>query len=165
MERRQQSFHVLVRRQTDGKEETGAQKAILSSHPCTDCNRCLQSCPGLALGTGLDARRCFSYLTIEHKGERPAIQSPYWFGCDICQTVCPANSRWLPFSENIPEDSIDPRLLPLPATTSLTPSGIADMPQTRFDALFKESALQRAGLEGLKKNVQAWEKAHRKSIL
>lgn len=159
------SIDTSIGERGNGKEETGAKKAILSSHPCTDCNRCLQSCPGLALGTGLDARRCFSYLTIEHKGERPAIQSPYWFGCDICQTVCPANSRWIPFSENIPEDSIDPRLLPLPATTSLTPSGIADMPQTRFDALFKESALQRAGLEGLKKNVQAWEKAHRKSIL
>ena len=64
---------------------------------CGACRRCLESCPTHALiepGV-LDARRCISYLTIEHQGdiepERAGKLNGWIFGCDICQRVCPFN--------------------------------------------------------------------------
>lgn len=64
---------------------------------CDDCGRCVAACPTGAIGEmGLvDARRCISYLTIEHVG---LIDPAFWpmigsrlFGCDACQQACPAN--------------------------------------------------------------------------
>lgn len=66
---------------------------------CARCTRCLQACPTQALVAPrrLDARRCISYLTIEHRGEiSPELQSQagdWVYGCDICQDVCPYNRK------------------------------------------------------------------------
>jgi len=66
---------------------------------CGSCTRCIQACPtGCILpDRTLDARRCISYLTIEHKGSIPdelgAELGDHIFGCDICQQVCPWNEK------------------------------------------------------------------------
>jgi epoxyqueuosine reductase len=72
---------------------------------CKDCRKCLDACPNKALTEDgfLDARRCASYLTIEHRGEFTEEQKKFArhsiFGCDICQRVCPYNTQHLAETE------------------------------------------------------------------
>ena len=75
--------------------ELPADAPIRSS--CGSCTRCLVGCPTGALiaPQTIDARRCISYLTIEHPGVLDAWESAalgdWIFGCDVCQEVCPVN--------------------------------------------------------------------------
>jgi epoxyqueuosine reductase len=82
-----------------------------TSKHCGSCTACLDICPTQAF-TGpfqLDARRCISYLTIEHKGSidpelRPLMGNRI-FGCDDCQLVCP----WNKFARHTTETDFSPR--------------------------------------------------------
>lgn len=117
---------------------------------CNECGQCIKNCPGKALSSGtvplLDARKCLSYLTIEHKGNLPdGIRlGQNIYGCDICQNVCPHN-----------EVSIKPlpEFLPRPELMELTAEDILNMSETEYRRLFKKSAIKRAGLLGLKRNI------------
>lgn len=66
---------------------------------CGDCKRCIDSCPtgAIAHPRVLNAGRCLSYLTLEHKGQIPEefqkYLKPDQYGCDICQEVCPYNKK------------------------------------------------------------------------
>ncbi len=71
---------------------------------CGSCTRCETACPTKALSGGRClTERCISYLTIEHQGVIPralaAQFNGWWFGCDICQEVCPWN-RFAPPGED-----------------------------------------------------------------
>jgi epoxyqueuosine reductase len=83
----------------------------LNPKPCSKCRRCIDACPNKALTEDgfLDARKCASYLTVEHKGEFNEEQKEWAkhsvFGCDICQRVCPYNARHL--AETEPYFAID----------------------------------------------------------
>ena len=69
----------------------------LTNSDCAECHRCQMACPTKAIlpNRTIDARRCLSYLTIEHRGPIPHAFRPLLgqriFGCDTCQTICPSN--------------------------------------------------------------------------
>jgi epoxyqueuosine reductase len=130
---------------------TTAVLAPDAPHPdrCGTCRACLDACPtGAFVGPYvLDARRCISYLTIEHRGpipppDREAIGS-WLFGCDVCQEVCPWNRR-APTAAN-------PALGEPPG--DLEPEALLDLDEAAFRARFRPTALWRARRSGLLRNA------------
>ena len=119
---------------------------------CGTCTRCLDACPTEAFPEPgvLDARRCISYLTIEHRRDaispelRPGV-GDWLFGCDICQDVCPWN-RFAP-NETLPEFEHLSSMNPVNCRELLTLS--ADQFETRF----RDSPLSRPGRAGLLRNA------------
>jgi len=119
----------------------------LSGDPCEGCNACLEACPGAAL-TGpyrLDARRCISYLTVEHRGPIPPEQRARLgvrvFGCDTCQEVCPHNRHTPPSSEAA--------FAPLAGLNPASPAEWLQAPADKLRERFARSPLRRAGRAGL----------------
>lgn len=118
---------------------------------CDGCGACIKACPAGALhpdGSGVDARRCLSYLTIEHRGPLPdgLHTGGRLYGCDACQDVCPHN-RHTPVS-TIPEFNPDENIV------ELTRADIESMDSAGFKALFGHSAIRRTKLEGLQRNLR-----------
>ena len=127
---------------------------------CGDCTRCLRSCPTNAIEEPyrLNATRCISYQTIENKGEIapeivPNLRNNV-YGCDICQKVCPWNRDAM--SHNIPE------FMPSDAFLKLDLEQIMEMDEDRWNHMFRQSAVKRAKLSGLKRNASAISKSRRK---
>lgn len=140
----------------EGIEEEGSVASAIS---CIDCGACLRACPGGAMGTDgtLDARRCLSYLTIEHKGNFPESASEIFktkegrgilFGCDTCLRVCPLAADAKPTS--IVE------LKMTPALKKLTAADITQLDPESFREHFRHSPLKRAGLDGLRRNLRLY---------
>lgn len=118
---------------------------------CGGCQRCIDACPtGALVGPyQLDANKCISYLTIEHRNEIPEKfkgQFENWaFGCDICQEACPWNWKARPTQEE--EFSPHPELL------NLSEDEWHQMDEERFRELFRKSAVKRTKYAGLKRNL------------
>lgn len=124
----------------------------VSDH-CGSCTRCIDACPtGAITPHSVDARRCISYLTIEHRSPiDPELQpkmGDWVFGCDVCQEVCPHNS---------------PRPEP---PLGKTPNPAYRPERDRFDLLevlgwdedarraaFRGSSMKRAKLEMMQRNA------------
>lgn len=119
---------------------------------CGHCTRCLRSCPTDAFPRPfvLDARRCISYLTIEHKGwiERALrpLTGNWIFGCDICQDVCPFQRFAPPAREaGLQQHDLErvaPRL-----------TALLEMDEGAFLRRWRGSALQRTGHARLLRNA------------
>jgi epoxyqueuosine reductase len=118
---------------------------------CGSCTKCLDICPTNAF-TGpreIDARKCISYLTIEHKGQIPleyrkAIGNRI-YGCDDCLAVCP----WNKFAKTASETAYHPRSeLQSPLLKDLT---LLD--DTTFRSLFRKSPVKRIGRDRFVRNV------------
>ena len=118
---------------------------------CGTCTRCIEACPTDAIiePNLLDSRRCISYLTIELKESIPKTLRPeignWIFGCDICQEVCPWNSKAVSTTETgfQPRDgNFTPKLLSL-----------VGMTQEEFSRRFKGSPIKRAKRRGFLRNV------------
>ena len=129
-------------------EETGRPM----TNRCGRCTKCLDACPTGALESPfrIDARKCISYLTIEYKGSLAGIDPKtfkgWMYGCDICQDVCPYNRFALPNHE--------PEFQPSQKLLDMHEDDWKSLSKDEFEALFKHSAVQRAGYEGLKKNIE-----------
>jgi epoxyqueuosine reductase len=116
---------------------------------CGSCRACLDACPTNAFPAPyvLDARRCISYLTIEHRGaldpDVVPLMGRWQFGCDVCQDVCPWN-RKAPLTR---EPAFHPAA-PYPAAAE-----IAAMDDEAIRARFAGTALLRAKPAGLRRNA------------
>ena len=124
--------------------------APVTSH-CGECRACLDICPTQAITAPyqLDARRCISYLTIEHKGSIPlelrALMGNRVYGCDDCQLACPWN-KFAQLSEL-------PDFLP---RHGLDQSSLLDLwswSEEEFSKRHEGSPIRRIGYEAWQRNL------------
>jgi epoxyqueuosine reductase len=124
---------------------------VPSFDQCGTCTLCIEACPTRALvePAVLDATRCISYLTIEHRGDIPEELredvGTHVFGCDICQEVCPFNQT--------AAVSNDPRWQPRAVWDGRTVFEMAEMSDEDLGSALKGSAISRAKRTGLRRNV------------
>ena len=118
---------------------------------CGSCRRCLDVCPTKAFPAPyqLDARRCISYLTIEHAGPidrelRPMMGNRI-YGCDDCLAVCP----WNKFAQA----GADPDLEPRRELTAPRLAELARLDDGAFRRLFSKTAIKRSGRDRFVRNV------------
>jgi epoxyqueuosine reductase len=130
---------------------------------CGRCEVCLHACPTQAFVAPyvLDARRCISYLTIEHRGFIPIELRPlmgaHIFGCDICQDVCPVNlvaERRLRGAGRLGGRG-EPLMFRPRAATGSSPALIPllKLDEEGFRERFRHSPIKRAKRRGLLRNV------------
>ncbi len=126
------------------------------SDRCGNCTACLDACPTQAFPEPgvLDASKCISYLTIEHKGEidedLAGQMDDHVFGCDICQEVCPWNNK-------APVTEIDD-FRPREQVTAPLLGDLLKLDEPGFLDRFAGTPVMRAGLEGMKRNSRIAQK-------
>ena len=123
---------------------------------CGSCRRCLDACPtGALVAPGeLDARRCISYLTIEHRGpialELREALGELLYGCDICQDCCPWNEK---FAQALEEPAFVARQAFAGRDARTVAREILAMDEDAYRVTFKGSAMTRATRTGLRRNA------------
>ena len=119
---------------------------------CGTCTKCIDACPTQAIIKPyvVDGSKCISYFTIELKDAFPeSLKNNFddWvFGCDVCQEVCP----WNRFSKPTQEPAFHPR----EGLLEMSKSDWYEITKDVFNKVFKDSAVQRTGFEGLKRNLE-----------
>lgn len=119
---------------------------------CGNCRRCIDACPTNALTSdGFDARKCLSYLTIEHRGELPENigkkMNNCFYGCDRCQDSCPHNRFATPNTTKELQPSEELLLMDREKWNTLN--------EEQYHKLFSHSAVERCGYEQLVRNINA----------
>jgi epoxyqueuosine reductase len=121
---------------------------------CGSCRACLDACPtGAFAAPGvLDARRCISYLTIEHTAqfgdaERPLV-GEWLFGCDVCQDVCPWNVKFA-------RPTHDAELGVRPEIAEPDLAALLDGDPEAFQRHFGDTPFERPGVAGMRRNATA----------
>lgn len=118
---------------------------------CGTCTRCIDACPAKALGPSfrLNARKCLSYLTIEHRGELPPDtglkMGKKIYGCDDCQRACSWNSFATPCRTE--------EFAPSPQLLGMQKQDWHRLTEEQYRTLFKGSAVKRAKYQGLMRNI------------
>ena len=118
---------------------------------CGSCRKCIDACPTGAIVSDkiINGSKCISYLTIELKDEIPSTfedkLEDWMFGCDICQDVCPWNRFSLPHNQ--------PRFSPNHHLQNADKIEWEEITQELFSEIFRKSAVKRAKLAGLKRNI------------
>jgi epoxyqueuosine reductase len=119
---------------------------------CGTCTRCIDACPTGAITEPyrIDARKCISYLTIEHRGpisgDLQQKMGDWLYGCDICQDVCPHN-------RNAPITN-EPALSPRFPTGTLDVLEIEDWSIEEYRERLRGSAMKRVKLPILQRNAR-----------
>ena len=134
-------------------EPSRSEPGVGESGKCpSGCRRCIDACPTGALFAPfrIDATRCISYLTIEHKGEIPIElrkkMGGWLFGCDICQDVCPFNQK----TENTAEEGFRQHI----AGPKISLESILEIDSREgYRERFAGSPLMRPGRGGLLRNA------------
>jgi len=118
---------------------------------CGTCRRCIDACPANALPGNygaLDARRCLSCLTIEHRGELPEKMAEKLgnrvYGCDACQQACPHNSHATPTAVE--------EFTPSEEFLHISYESMGKMTEDDYRRIFRRSAVKRAKYSGLMRN-------------
>lgn len=121
---------------------------------CGRCRRCIDACPTDAIVDErvIDANRCLSYWTIEHKGDTIptaiAENMQGWiFGCDICQDVCPWNIK---FARPTQEEAFQPRPLNLQPNAE----ALLALDEESFREHYRKSPVKRTKISGFFRNIQ-----------
>ncbi|MCS6873852.1 MAG: tRNA epoxyqueuosine(34) reductase QueG [Pyrinomonadaceae bacterium] len=130
-----------------------SDSATIETDHCGNCRACIDACPTNAISEPyqLNASLCISYATIElRKAEIPETISKklegWFYGCDICQEVCP----WNRFQKPTEQEAFKPR-----ANTIVDLEEILSMDEKKYAERFRRSAMKRAKLHGLKRNAKA----------
>ena len=125
---------------------------------CGSCRACLDACPTAAFPEpyDLDATRCLSYATIELRGAIPeslrAEQGDWVFGCDVCQEVCPWNTR---ARREVPPDpgGLRSRLAPRPEWRGPPLAWLLGLDEAAWRSASRHTGLRRAKWRGLLRNA------------
>src|SRR2546426_1169626 len=126
--------------------------AAVVADRCGACTRCIDACPTHAIlpNRTVASERCISYATIEHRGPLPEDVAQRLegnaFGCDICQEVCPWNGE---------PAHAHPAFLPRQEYRATPLTDLLRYQQADFSRLFRNSAVKRAKLAGMQRNVAA----------
>lgn len=127
------------------------QTSHSESNRCGTCTRCMDACPtGAIISPGvIDARICISYLTIEIKEplskDEARMLSGWCYGCDVCQEVCPWNSK---------ARRVDGAEQGTSAFHDFSASQMASMTEAEFTARFGNTPLMRAGYERIVNTIE-----------
>ena len=149
--------HILVSAPFSALTDTEQRKPLaaeaISELSCGNCTLCIDACPTGAIKAPmfLDATRCLSYLTIEHRETINAEFIPHlashFYGCDICQEVCPYNLKTIPLNTMLSFRKSNRHFC------EVTLKDIASMSQQQYEKWFGGTAMTRAKYGGLVRNA------------